>query len=303
MKVLVLGGEGMLGHKVFQVLDRRFDVVATFRDADGPWREFPQYAALPAERLVTGVDALRFESVADVIRAERPAAVVNCVGIIKQLRESSDAVLTITLNSLLPHRLADACASAGARLVHVSTDCVFSGRKGGPYTEDDLPDPDDLYGRSKLLGEVDRPGCLTVRTSIFGRDFLKQSALLEWFLSNRGGRVRGYRNAIYSGFPTQALAGIIGDLLEHHPGLDGLVQIASEPISKYDLLVRVREAMALDIEIEPYDDPPCDRSLSAARFVAATGYSIPSWDAMLRDLAGDTTPYDEWRLRHVPAER
>ena len=125
---------------------------------------------------------------------------MNCVGIIKQLKEASDPVLTITLNSLLPHRLAALCTERGARLVHMSTDCVFSGRKGA-YTEDDLPDPDDLYGRSKLLGEVDRPGCLTIRTSIFGRDFLKQDALLEWFLSNRGGHVRGYRNAIYSGFP------------------------------------------------------------------------------------------------------
>ena len=200
---------------------------------------------------------------------------------------------------MLPHRLAEACADAGARLVHVSTDCVFSGRKGGPYTEDDLPDPEDLYGRSKLLGEVDRTGCLTIRTSIFGRDFLKQSALLEWFLSNRGGRVRGYRNAVYSGFPTQVLARIIGDLLEEHPELSGLVQVAGPPITKYDLLVMLREAMALDIEIEPYDDPPCDRSLSAARFVAATGYTIPSWDEMVREVAADPTPYDQWRLTHV----
>ena len=170
----------------------------------------------------------------------RPDAVVNCVGIIKQLKEASDPVLTITLNSLLPHRLAALCAEHGARLVHMSTDCVFSGRKGAAYTEDDLPDPEDLYGRSKLLGEVDRPGCLTIRTSIFGRDFLKQDALLEWFLSNRGGRVRGYRNAVYSGFPTQVLARIIGDLLADQPALDGLVQIASAPITKYALLVHAQ---------------------------------------------------------------
>ncbi len=299
MKVLVLGGEGMLGHKVFEVLSRRFDTAATFVDPDGLWRTFPQYAGLPPEQLLTGVDALRFETVAAALEKARPDAVVNCVGIIKQLEASSDAVLTISLNSLLPHRLADACDAVGARLIHVSTDCVFSGRKRGSYTEADLPDPEDLYGRSKLLGEVTRPGCLTIRTSIFGRDFLKQSALLEWFLSNRGGRVRGYRNAIYSGFPTQVLARIIGDVLERHPGLDGLVQVASLPITKYDLLVMLREAMELDIEIEPYDDPPCDRSLSAARFVAATGYAIPSWEEMVREVAADPTPYDEWRLSHV----
>ena len=300
MRVLVLGGEGMLGHKVFEVLSRRFDTAATFLDPEGPWREFPQYAGVPEARLFAGVDALRFETVAAAVEQARPDAVVNCVGIIKQLKEASDPVLTITLNSLLPHRLAALCTERGARLVHMSTDCVFSGRKGA-YTEDDLPDPDDLYGRSKLLGEVDRPGCLTIRTSIFGRDFLKQDALLEWFLSNRGGHVRGYRNAIYSGFPTQVLARIIGDLLSDHPGLGGLIQVASLPITKYDLLTRLRDAMALDIEIEPFDDPPCDRSLSAARFVAATGYQIPSWDEMVAELAADPTPYDEWRLAHVSA--
>jgi len=300
MRTLVLGGEGMLGHKVFEVLSRRFDTVATFLDPGGPWREFPQYAGLPASRLIGGVDALRFETVAVALEQARPDAVINCVGVIKQLKEASDPVLTITLNSLLPHRLALLCAGLGARLVHMSTDCVFSGRKGH-YTEDDLPDPDDLYGRSKLLGEVDRPDCLTIRTSIFGRDYLKQDALLEWFLSNRGGRVKGYRNAIYSGFPTQVLARIIGDLLTEQPALGGLVQIASPPITKYDLLTRLKDAMDLDIEIEPFDDPPCDRSLSAARFVAATGYRIPSWDEMVAELAADPTPYDAWRLAHVSA--
>jgi len=301
VRVLVLGGEGMLGHKVFEVLSRRFDTVATFLDPDGPWRDFPQYAGLPASRLLGGVDALRFETVVDAFARTRPDAVINCVGIIKQLKEASDPILAISLNSLLPHRLAALCAGLGARLVHMSTDCVFSGRKGGAYTEDDLPDPDDLYGRSKLLGEVDRPDCLTIRTSIFGRDYLKQDALLEWFLSNRGGRVRGYRNAVYSGFPTQVLSRIIGDLLADHPGLGGLVQIASLPITKYDLLCKLKDAMALDIEIEPFDDPPCDRSLSAARFVRATGYRIPSWDDMVAELAADPTPYDAWRLAHVSA--
>lgn len=300
MKILILGGEGMLGHKAFEVLSRRYETVATFLDTAGAWRTFPQYAGVPESRLLGGVDALRFETVVAALEQARPDAVINCIGIIKQLREASDPILTITLNSLLPHRLADLCLSRGARLVHMSTDCVFSGRKGA-YTEDDLPDPEDLYGRSKLLGEVDRSGCLTIRTSIFGRDFLKQDALLEWFLSNRGGRVRGYRNAIYSGFPTQVLARIIGDLLSEQPTLSGLVQIASAPISKYALLAKLRDAMRLDIEIEPFDDPPCDRSLSAARFVEATGYHLPAWDEMVAEVAADPVPYDEWRLAHEPA--
>ncbi len=300
MRVLVLGGDGMLGHKVFEVLSRRFDTTAAFLDGDGLWRAFPEYDGVPGSRLFGGVDALRFETVTAALEQAYPDAVINCIGIIKQLKEASDPVLTISLNSLFPHRLASLCATLGARLVHMSTDCVFSGRKGA-YTEDDLPDPEDLYGRSKLLGEVDRPGSLTIRTSIFGRDFLKQDALLEWFLSNRGGTVKGYKNAVYSGFPTQVLARIIGDLLANQPGLDGLVQVASAPISKYALLTMLKDAMDLDIRIEPFDDRPCDRSLSAARFVRATGYHIPSWEEMVAELAADPTPYDEWRLAHVSA--
>jgi len=297
MRVLILGGEGMLGHKVFQVLSTRFETYATFRETNGVWMQYPMYVGAKPERLAAGIDAMDFHCVVRVFAQVKPDVVVNCIGIIKQVKESSDPILSLTLNSLFPHRLADLCAATGTRMFHLSTDCVFSGRKGG-YREDDSSDVDDLYGRSKSLGEVNRPGCLTIRTSIFGRDFQKQSALLEWFLSNRGAKVKGYKNAIYTGFPTQVLAHIIGDLIEQHPQLSGLYQIASDPISKYDLLIKLRAAMKLDIDIEPYDDPPCDRSLSAMRFVAATGYRIPTWDEMLSELSADTTPYDEWRKQY-----
>ena len=183
-------------------------------------------------------------------------------------------------------------------MFHMSTDCVFSGRKGN-YTEQDIPDPEDLYGRTKLLGEVDRPGCLTIRTSIFGRDFAKQNALLEWFLSQRGRRVRGYVKAIYTGFPTQVLARIMGDLIADYPDLSGLYHVVSTPISKYDLLVKIRDAMKLDIEIEPDTDFRCDRSLDGSRFLAETGYLIPDWDTMVAELAQDDTPYDERRTRYA----
>lgn len=300
MKVLILGGEGMLGHKVFQVLGQHFEVYATCREPNGAWARFPMYLGAAHARVLGGVDALNVDSLVRALGQVKPDVVVNCIGIIKQFKEASDPILTLTLNSLLPHRLAELCTAAGARLFHLSTDCVFSGRKGN-YAEDDAPDAEDLYGRTKLLGEVDRPGCLTIRTSIFGRDFLKQSAFLEWLLSHRGGKVRGYKNAIYTGFTTQALARIMGDLIANYPQLSGLYQVASQPISKHDLLVKLRAAMQLNIEIEPYDDPPCDRSLSAARFLATTGYCLPTWDEMLAELASDATPYDEWRAQHATA--
>jgi dTDP-4-dehydrorhamnose reductase len=297
-RVLVLGGDGMLGHKVFQVLAERFDAFATFRRADGPWTTFPMYR--DHSRAIAGVNALDFDSVVRAMAVARPQVVVNGIGIIKQLREASDPILSISVNSLFPHRLAELCRVAGARMIHVSTDCVFSGNKGC-YTESDTPDADDLYGRSKLLGEVDREGCLTIRTSVFGRDFIRPVGLLEWFLSNRGGRVQGYTNHIYTGFPTNALARIIADLIEQRPDLNGLYQIASAPIAKGDLLVKVRDAMALDIDIDLRDVTPNDRSLDPSRFVAATGYRIPTWDEMIAELAADPTPYDEWRKTHATA--
>ncbi len=300
MRILVLGGEGMLGHKVFQVLSRRFETYATFHSAGGLWTKLPIYEKVVGRYLLSNINALDFDSVVRAMAQVKPGVVINCIGIIKQLKEATDPIISLTLNSLFPHLLANLCAATGSRLFHVSTDCVFSGRKGN-YSEDDTPDAEDLYGRTKLLGEVVRPNCLTIRTSIFGRDFFKQSAFLEWFLSNRGGKVKGYKNSIYTGFPTKVLARIMGDIIADHRDLSGLCQIASQPISKYELLVKLREVMGLDIEIEPYDDHPCDRSLSAARFVAATGYQIPGWDQMLDEIATDPTQYDEWRKQYAIA--
>jgi dTDP-4-dehydrorhamnose reductase len=290
----------MLGHKAFQVLSQRFETFVTILDPQGLWKDYPVYQNVDRGRTLGGVNAMDFDTVVRAVEQVRPAVAINCIGIIKQIKEAKDPLVSIALNALFPHQLAELCVSMGTRLIHVSTDCVFSGRKGN-YTEVDVADADDLYGRTKFLGEVDRPGCLTIRTSIFGRDFAKSSALLEWFLSQRGGKVKGYKNAMYTGFPTQVLARIMGDIIADYPSLSGLYQVASQPISKYELLVKISDAMRLDIEIEPYDDPPCDRSLSAARFVAATGYHIPAWDEMIAKLVADPTPYDEWRQQYAIA--
>ena len=204
-----------------------------------------------------------------------------------------DPLTAIGLNILLPHRLAELCAATGMYLIHISTDGVFSGGKGN-YTERDVPDPVGLYGQTKLLGEIHRRNCLTVRTSFIGRDH-RRDTLLEWFLGNRGGQVFGYTNVIFSGLTTLALAQAVGDLITNSPGLSGLYHLSSEPISKYDLLIRLRQAMDLDIEIEPNGDLCRDLSLDSTRLRARTGLRIPDWDGMIAGLARDGTPYDEWR--------
>ena len=279
MRVLVLGGSGMLGHALWQAFRDRFDTYVTLR---GGANEYP--GLFGVGHVLEGVSANDFDTVVKAVGAVRPDAVVNAIGIIKQAAAAKDDPLAcLTVNALFPHRLAALCEAGGARLVHMSTDCVFSGRTGG-YRESDVPDAEDLYGRSKLLGEVDYGDCLTLRTSIIGRELGSSRGLLEWFLGQNGGTVSGYRRAIFSGFTTHAIADVIAWLLAEHPDLRGIWQVASEPISKYDLLCLLKEHYGLDVEIEPDDTFACDRSLDGKRFSQATGFAPTPWPEMVAGL-------------------
>ena len=292
VRVLVLGGEGMLGHQVCRRLGPRFELWATFRDDPANWTG---YCGVGADRALGGVDAMVMETVESALDRVRPDAVINCIGIVKQRDEAKMAVPSIAVNSLFPHELADRCVSMGARLLHISTDCVFSGRRGS-YTEDDLPDPPDLYGRSKLLGEVDRSGCLTIRTSIIGWEVLGNASLLEWFAAQRGQAIKGFRRVIYTGLSTIAVADIMAWVLDERAGLDGLYQVASKPITKYDLLVGLRDELGWnDIVIEPEDEFASDRSLLARRFAEDAGWVPPDWDEMISGLASQWPTYASWR--------
>jgi dTDP-4-dehydrorhamnose reductase len=298
MRVLILGAGGMLGHKLYQQFQPRFDTWATVRSG---YAAYQRYGLLHDDRIIGGVDAFNIDTVIRALGEIKPDVVVNCIGIIKQLRAAKDPIISLEINSLFPHRAANLAAAAGARFIHISTDCVFNGRKGG-YTEDDPSDAEDLYGRSKFLGEVhEQPHALTLRTSIIGRELNSRAGLVEWFLSHRPGqpnfgqRVRGFRQAIYTGFTTQVMAHIIGDVIEHRPDLHGLYQVASEPINKYDLLLHVRDMYGMNVDIEPYDDFKMDRSLDGSRFEADAGFTPPSWQRMIQDMADDPTPYDQWK--------
>lgn len=282
----------MLGHKAWQTFLDRFETFATVRKVH---RSFTRLAG-PSEdsRVITGISA---EDSADLNRAfllARPDVVVNCIGIVKQDKSAKDPIASVTVNSLFPHQVAQRCREAGARLIHLSTDCVFSGRDGN-YRESDPADAQDLYGRSKLLGEVDVDGCLTIRTSMIGRELSGSHGLLEWFLSQRGGRVRGFKRAIFSGFTTQALSELIAKVIIDHPELTGIWHAASDPISKFDLLTLVKQTYKLAVEIEPDDSFVCHRSLSATRLREATGMPPRSWPEMIEQMHRDPTPYDQIR--------
>ena len=291
MKILVLGGSGMLGHKLVQVWKDKFDVWTALR------KKFEDYKNLnifEKDKLFENITAENYEDVEKIICDLRPDVIVNAIGVIKQLPTANDIIKTLTINSIFPHRLSETAGKVNARLICISTDCVFSGEKGN-YNEEDVPDAYDLYGKSKNLGEVTSGNCLTIRTSIIGREISTSHSLVEWFLSNSGEKVKGYKEAVFSGFPTIVLADILGDLIINQKNLNGLYHVSSEPINKLKLLELIKKEYQAQIEIEPSGDVKIDRSLDSTKFRKATGFKPSSWEEMIKIMAKDPTPYDEWR--------
>jgi len=291
MRALILGANGMLGHRVWRHLSDHMDAYAVVRR---PYHELASLGWFDETRVIDGVDVTSDGDLHHAFAIARPDVVVNAVGIVKQRDDAADAVQSVAINALLPHRLAAACATSGARLIHVSTDCVFSGSQGN-YVETDVPDARDLYGRSKLLGEVDGPGCITIRTSMIGREIGSARGLLEWFLSHRGETVKGFTRARFSGLTTAELSRVIHEIAVHHGALRGVWHVASEQINKFDLLSLVNDTLGLGTTLVADDSLVCDRTLDGNRFLNATGYRPPTWAAMVAELAADPTPYDEWQ--------
>ena len=293
MRLLILGGAGMLGHKLWQAASSRMDTWATVRDPGA----VPAARFFDRTRLLSGVTAEDFDTVRRAVESTRPDIVVSCIGVVKQRDEAKDPVVSLTVNSLFPHRLAALCAPAGVRILHVSTDCVFSGRSGG-YQESDEPDAVDLYGRTKHLGEVSGPGALTIRTSMIGRELATSQGLVEWFLG-QSGHVPGFTRAIFSGLTTIELSRVILREVESPNPLQGVYHVAASPISKYDLLLLLNRAFARGLTIVPDESVRIDRSLDGSRFAAATGYMPPAWPVMIDEMAADPTPYGRWREQHA----
>jgi dTDP-4-dehydrorhamnose reductase len=278
MKILVLGASGMLGNAMIRVLSKQanLQVYGTVR-SDSSKRFF---SADIAGRLLSGVDVEQHDSLMLAFIRIRPDVVINCVGLIKQLADAEVPLQAIPINSLLPHRLSRLCELIGARLVHMSTDCVFSGDKGG-YRESDPSDAQDLYGRSKFLGEVAYPHAITVRTSIIGHELQSAHGLLEWFLLQQG-QCKGFVRTIFSGLPTVVLAQIIRDVVIPRPDLCGVYHIAARPISKYELLKLIASVYGKSIEVVSDEQHVNDRSLNSDRFRETTGYIVPEWAELVR---------------------
>lgn len=280
MRVLVLGASGMIGSAMFRVLSEghEWDVWGTLR-ADADKRFF---LSGHADRLVSDVDVEKQDALVRVFAKVKPDVVINCIGLTKHHREADDALLSIPLNALLPHRIADLCAAAGARLVHVSTDCVFSGTQGS-YKESDKSDAVDVYGKSKYLGEVDYPHAITLRTSTIGHELQSSYGLLEWFLS-REGSCKGFSRAIFSGLPNTVFAQIVRDVVIPKPDLHGLYHVGGQPIDKYSLLHLIAAEYGKQIDIVCDDSFIIDRSFSSERFSKATGYIVEGWPTLIQRM-------------------
>lgn len=278
MKVIILGATGMLGNAVFKLLSAQnhLDVWGTIRSPSAARIFDPSQQA----KLIAHMDVLQQDCLIDLFRKHKPDVVINCVGLIKQFDSASDALAVLPVNAMLPHRLSRMCETVGARLVHISTDCVFSGSKGA-YTETDPSDAYDLYGKSKFIGEVvDSANSITLRTSIIGHELNSQVSLIDWFLAQQGS-VKGYTKAIFSGLPTVELAKVIRDHVLTEPQLSGLYHVSVDPIDKCSLLKLVAEAYGKDIEIIEDAQVQIDRSLDSSKFRSATGYLPPSWKSLI----------------------
>ena len=283
MKVLVIGATGMLGYSLFSNLSdySELDVYGTVRNVNGKEKFFEG----KLEKLITNVDVNDGSSLAKAIETLRPNIVINCIGLIKQHSISKQHCDAISINALLPHKIAGICDEIGAKLIHFSTDCVFTGDKGN-YLETDLPDAQDLYGKSKCLGEVSYAPHLTLRTSIIGHELSTSVSLIDWFLSQNGS-TKGFSKAVFSGLPTCVIAKIIAESIIPKADITGLYQLSVEPIDKYSLLQLVASIYNKEIAIIESADLVIDRSLNSAALQKTIDFKVPSWESLITEMHSD----------------
>lgn len=278
MRILVLGASGMLGSALFRILSDGTDwtVYGTVRNSD----ILRYFNSNERARIIRTADVLNQDELSGIFARIKPDLVVNCIGIIKQQKASKDPLVALPVNAMFPHRLSLLCELIGARLILISTDCVFNGKKG-MYVESDIPDAEDLYGKSKEIGEVaDKPHVFTIRTSIVGHELNSNNSLINWFLSQER-EVKGYTSAIFSGLPTCELAEIIRDFIVPKKELNGLYHISSDPISKHDLLILVNRIYKKNIRIVPSEEVRIDRSLDSKKFRESVSFHPDDWELLV----------------------
>lgn len=284
MNILVLGATGEIGHTICKTLLKNHSISALMRE-NNKLRSVNFFESILDESHCHFIEDFKdFDLVENKIIKINPEIIVNCLGVIKHRKECAEGITeTAYINSDLPHLLAKTCIENNIRFIHLSTDCVFSGEKGN-YKESDSPDPTDYYGKSKMLGEVNMPHALTLRTSFIGPALFHKTGLFEWIKQQKNKTINGYTNAIYSGLTTIAFSKILNKIIQDYPQLDGLLNISSDPISKFNLIQLINKKFQLNININPDNTFFCDRSLNSMVFRNKTNITIPSWNKMIDEL-------------------
>lgn len=268
-KILIIGSKGMAGHIIRQYImsDSQYEVIDIARD---------NYGFKPTYTL----DITDFNSVKNIIESTRPQYVINCIGILNNDAETNPDK-AILLNSYLPHHLARLCTTYLAKLIHISTDCVFNGQKGS-YIENDAKDGIGFYAQSKALGEVSYFNHLTIRTSIVGPELKTEGiGLFNWFMKQEG-TVNGYTNAFWSGITTLELSKVIKQILDLN--ISGIYHVTNgEKISKCELLELFKKHSNKNIFISPIQGKDVDKSLLDTR--KEIPFKIPTYDIMIKELS------------------
>ena len=282
MKLLILGANGLLGNTLTKYFFEKnnYETYGFLRDSS----KLKFFKRKHISRLIIIQDVLNIYDLRRKIKKLMPDVIINCIGQTNKIRGENlnNIEKYINLNSLFPFRLKEICGEIKSRLIHFSSDCVFSGEKGF-YSEKDNPDPTDIYGKSKLLGELDYENIITIRKSVIGHELDSKKGLLEWFL-NYEGIVEGYKEAIFSGLTVLELARIIDMYILPNKDIKGIIHLSGDPISKYNLLKIIANQYNKIIKIEPNEDIKIDRSLNSDNFKNLTGYKSEPWSLLVKSM-------------------
>ena len=290
--ILIIGSSGMLGGAILRYLSETgvYNLFALSRSL--------VYSNSFSDPSIKFIQLSNFEDhvkLQSIINRIKPDIVINCAGLIKQISQSVSSSQMISINSTFPHVLATLCDQFDIRFIHFSTDCVFSGAKSSAYVETDPSDANDLYGKSKYLGECTNSiykNSLTLRTSIIGHGIVPNNSLIDWFLScDPSTSISGFKNAIFSGLPTVEIASILHNyVLRCEKHLSGLFHLSAAPISKYKLLSLVADIYSFPVDIIPTPTPVINRALCSHLFASSTGYTAPSWATLIYNMRASYEP-------------
>lgn len=279
-KVLILGGSGMLGHMLVNNFNLDFDLWCTVRNKS---EKLLHVLNIDKDKIIDKINVEDFDNLHNLIMEIKPDVVVNCIGVVKQVSDAKNINKSLLINSLLPNYLKLLSSLYSFRLIHISTDCVFSGNKGN-YKEEDICDASDIYGKTKMLGEINQHNCLTLRTSFIGPEIETNNGLLNWFINNNNEEISGYKNALFSGFTSMELSKIIKRIIIDYKYINGIYHLSSYTISKFDLLNLINDIFNLRKNIIPLEEPFINRSLNSDKLKNILNFDFLPWDNMIEEL-------------------